>query len=158
MDEQKRIVMSGRQHGKTEAARKSGALFIGIDPAKPEGDQSILFFYDDQGRPVHFPVHEAHKTFKKEFERWYLGDFTPTPDPLHDLVEQYHERTEAYDRTVCTGPIGIDGIMPATPRELGLINRNARAVRSEIIREAVNLGFTEQQFNEAMRTYARSCR
>ncbi|SOD25205.1 hypothetical protein SAMN05518800_1792 [Variovorax sp. YR752] len=61
------------------------------------------------------------------------GDFSGEANPLEGLVKQYIERCEAYDRTVCTGPIGIDGILPATARERGLITRNAQLVRNEIL-------------------------
>jgi hypothetical protein len=47
---------------------------------------------------------------------------------LYALAAEYHERTEAYDRMVCTGPICHGAIMPATPHEMALINRNALAV------------------------------
>jgi len=42
------------------------------------------------------------------FQREYLGvPWTPSPEQkqLRELAREYHERTEAYDRTVCTGPI-----------------------------------------------------
>ncbi|HEV3436895.1 MAG TPA: hypothetical protein VG122_06030 [Gemmata sp.] len=73
---------------------------------------------------------------------------------LWDLAKEYHERTEAYDRTVCTGPIGRDGgIMPANGRESGLINRNAAAVRKEIAARAVEMGFTLDKLQEAIVNY-----
>lgn len=47
---------------------------------------------------------------------------------LHELALRYHIEAEAYDSTVCTGPI-IDGsVQPANPRELALIGRNASAL------------------------------
>ncbi|MEL7551944.1 hypothetical protein AAGV37_18885 [Pseudomonas protegens] len=48
------------------------------------------------------------------------------------LAEQYVNETEAYDRTVCTGPVLRDGIMPATRHEFALVNRNARQVLEQI--------------------------
>ena len=51
---------------------------------------------------------------------------------LFALAEEYHQRTEAFDRTVCTGPILHGSIMPATPREMATINRHAAAVRREL--------------------------
>jgi hypothetical protein len=47
---------------------------------------------------------------------------------LDELARTYHEETEAYDRSVCTGPEGRDGIMPANSREQALISANARRV------------------------------
>ena len=37
----------------------------------------------------------------------------------------YYMRCERYDRMVCTGPMGRDGIRPMGPVELGRINGNA---------------------------------
>jgi hypothetical protein len=71
------------------------------------------------------------------------------------LAEEYERRAEAYDRTVCTGPIGPDGIMPATHAELAAINRHAHQVRRELVERAVRAGFTETQFKEAMMHQAR---
>lgn len=61
------------------------------------------------------------------FANLYLGVFTPTESErrLSAAAEQYIEETEAYDRTVCTGPIKHGTIMPATSREHSLVNRNA---------------------------------
>jgi hypothetical protein len=66
------------------------------------------------------------------------------------LAEEYYHRTELYDRTVCTGPIGPDGIMPATPAELATINRHADQVRRELVDRALRAGFTAAQFKEAL--------
>ena len=44
----------------------------------------------------------------------------------------YYRRCEAYDRAVCTGPMGRDGILPATGHEAGMIGRNARAEMAEL--------------------------
>lgn len=65
---------------------------------------------------------------------------SPADRLIHELAKKYHEETEAYDRTVCTGPI-IDGsIRPMTPRELGLINKHAFEVRKRITQEALQAG------------------
>ena len=84
-------------------------------------------------------------------DQWLIG--TPEPDPpeLFDLAKSYYERTEAYDRTVCTGPIGRDGIMPANYREMALINRNALAVLKDVQEQAERLGYTREQLKAAMR-------
>ena len=87
------------------------------------------------------------------FKREYLGvPWTPSPEEklLRDLAREYHERTEAYDSTVCTGPIVRGGIMPATPEQHALINRHARTVRDELSVEAARLGFTPKQWREAI--------
>lgn len=81
-----------------------------------------------------------------------LGTFewTERDMRLHDYATRYHTECELYDRTVCSGPIGLDGIMPATPGEMGLINRNARAVRARIDAEATRDGFTRKELARAI--------
>lgn len=69
---------------------------------------------------------------------------------LQELAREYHTRTEAYDRTVCTGPILHGAIMPSTPHERRLINNNAELVRDELGAKAALLGFTQQQWREAL--------
>ena len=61
------------------------------------------------------------------FANLFQTDFTPTESVrrLSVAAEQYVAETEAYDRTVCTGPIKHGSIIPATPREHSLVNRNA---------------------------------
>lgn len=62
------------------------------------------------------------------FANLYQSVFTSTASErrLSAAAEQYVAETEAYDRTVCTGPIKHGAIMPANGRELSLVNRNAR--------------------------------
>lgn len=61
------------------------------------------------------------------FANLYQSDFTPTESErrLAAAAEQYVAETEAYDRTVCTGPILKGSIMPTNSHERGLVNRNA---------------------------------
>ena len=82
----------------------------------------------------------------------FYGDFSIEAQDhvLVQLADEYHQRTEAFDRTVCTGPMGHDGIMPANHRQLALINANAQRIRRELVDRAVQAGFTEAQFKEAM--------
>lgn len=52
---------------------------------------------------------------------------------LNDLAKEYHDRTEAYDKLVCTGGIGPGGsIMPADHHESTDINRHALRVLAEL--------------------------
>lgn len=91
------------------------------------------------------------------FRREYLGvppQETDDERKLRELAEEYHRRTEAYDRTICTGPIKRGAIMPATAWEGSQINRHAKAVRDELEVEAVKLGFTPQQWRDAIRRAA----
>ncbi|MDG9889732.1 hypothetical protein [Pseudomonas juntendi] len=62
-----------------------------------------------------------------EFAANFLCDFTLSDRDieLHEIAARYVHRTEEYDRSVCTGPIRSGEIQPATPYELGLVNRNA---------------------------------
>jgi hypothetical protein len=82
--------------------------------------------------------------------RYLYGQFIPTDAALVDLAAEYFLRTEEYDRTVCSGPIGRDGIMPANAHELGAVNRNARQVRRELIERAHHAGFSKKQFEYAL--------
>ena len=91
------------------------------------------------------------------FRREYLGmpmQETDDERKLRKLAEDYHHRTEAYDRTVCTGPIVRGGIMPANGWEMSLINRHAKAMRDELEVEAAKLGFAPQQWRDAIRRAA----
>ena len=68
----------------------------------------------------------------------YLCEPPEYEEGLEEAVrgwERYYERCESYDRCVCTGPIGRDGILPMTGRELGLIGSNAMKVRREMMLE-----------------------
>lgn len=86
----------------------------------------------------------------------YVCDFPPPDYLLLDLAREYHERCEAYDRIVCTGPIGPEGgILPATAREFGLINANAAAVRADVIRKGEREGRTSKDIVRAIREFAR---
>lgn len=95
-------------------------------------------------------VCDAVETFQQEF----LGQFpdlTPEERKLRELAQQYIERTEAYDRTVCTGPITRGEIMPASIQEGALINRNARKVHDELMQDVWALGFLERDFMREIR-------
>lgn len=64
----------------------------------------------------------------RDFQHLYLQAMTPSErdTQLQQLAERYVQETERYDQSICTGPIGRDGVIPATPREQALSNRNAR--------------------------------
>jgi len=73
------------------------------------------------------------------------------PDPrrvkLRELSERYQQETEAYDRTVCHGPIRNGGIMPANGHEMLLCSKNAHAVKKRLFVEAQKLGFSWAEFS-----------
>jgi hypothetical protein len=70
------------------------------------------------------------------------------------IAQQYASETEAYDRTVCTGPILHDGIMPVTRHQFALVNRNARQTMDRLCIE--NPEFSQQQIRRA--AYQVDCR
>lgn len=72
---------------------------------------------------------------------------------LHELAKSYHDETEAYDRSVCTGPIGPDGIIPANHREMGMINMNARDVMHKLTKQAEAIGITKSELHKAIANY-----
>ena len=67
---------------------------------------------------------------------------------LIKLAAYYNTSTEAYDRTVCTGPIVRGEIQPASPRELALINRNASLTIKMIL--ASEPGVTRKELHQAI--------
>lgn len=78
---------------------------------------------------------------------------TERDNRLHELATRYHTECEAYDRTVCTGPIGQDGIMPANPREMALINSNAHAVLKRLMEKAAREGIGREELSMAIRKW-----
>lgn len=79
----------------------------------------------------------------------YLGTFEPNHD-LHALAGEYHARCEAYDRTVCTGPIVRGSILPVTPREMALIGRNAHRVARDVMEKADAKGIDRDELRRAI--------
>jgi hypothetical protein len=82
----------------------------------------------------------------------------PTEDELklQGLAEQYHSRCDAFDDAVCTGISPRTGeAMPIDGGELGLVNKNARQVREDIMRQGYAMEFIEKDVEEAIRNYAR---
>lgn len=71
----------------------------------------------------------------QQYAETHLCEFTPSPSQqlLFAAAEKYVVDTEAFDRTVCTGPIIRGSIMPATSIQRFLINRNARKIFGELL-------------------------
>ena len=85
------------------------------------------------------------------FESLYLGKFERSASSeLCALACRYHLKTEAFDRSVCTGPVRNGSILPDTTRQRHLINMNARVEYCALLEEARRLGFTAEQFHEAV--------
>jgi len=72
-------------------------------------------------------------------------------NPLFELAYEYHNLTETYDRSVCTGPIRDGSVLPATDRERHLIEKHARSVREVTRRKAEEMGFNKQLMYVAIR-------
>lgn len=79
------------------------------------------------------------------FANLFQSDFTPTESErrLAAAAERYIAETEAYDRTVCTGPIKHGSILPADTHEIGLANRNALRALDRLCEQHPE--FTRQQ-------------
>ena len=75
---------------------------------------------------------------------------------LYDFAKEYHDRCESYDRSVCTGTIGPDGIRPASNHEFVLVNRNAAKVMKDILDRAEMQGFSRESVGIAISRF-RSC-
>ena len=85
------------------------------------------------------------------FADQYLCQFTETDgdQTLRRIAENYVRQTEAYDRTVCTGPIGRDGILPATAQERSLCSRNATRLMQQVCAEYSHL-FNRSEISKAI--------
>ena len=93
---------------------------------------------------------------KDDFESQYIGKFLVSQDDndLAQIAKIYHEEAEAYDRTVCSGPI-IDGsIIPETSCQRTLISNNARKIQKRLENEYAGR-FTRSQILSAIRNYNR---
>ena len=73
------------------------------------------------------------------FLRWMLNE--PVENEIdrtvYMLAVKYHDITEAFDRTVCTGPIIDGGIRPATSAENALIQKHAVELCKRIFAESI---------------------
>lgn len=87
------------------------------------------------------------------YERIMLGESWPESDAdrqLRAIVREYDERAEAYDRSVCTGPIINGEIMPANGSEFSAINRHALALRKELEPRVLAIGKTIRDFQQEL--------
>lgn len=99
-----------------------------------------------------YPVAEVQGLYQmSHINEWKQYQQPPERDNRpHELAARYHKECEAYDRTVCTGPIGQDGIMPANPREMRLINLHAHAVLKLLAEEAAQEGTERKELSRAI--------
>ncbi len=91
----------------------------------------------------------------ENFDSAYLLYPDRKREELLKLAEEYHERTESFDCTVCTGRIRNGSIMPSNGEELGIINHNAKKIRQDILRKAFAKRLTEKELQEAIADYHR---
>jgi len=83
-------------------------------------------------------------------------EWTPSEkdNKLQELARRYHAETEAYDRTVCTGPIVDGSIQPYGGRQTVLINQHARQVFLRIEAEAASHGISKAEIWRAIGRHA----
>lgn len=89
------------------------------------------------------------------FTDLHMCDFTLTERDqlLQSIAEQYVRETEAYDRTVCTGPICHGEIIPVTGRERAQINRNAQELMTSLCQRHPQ--FTRREILSAVHDFDR---
>lgn len=83
----------------------------------------------------------------------YSCEPTPIDEQLYQRVKAYYDDCEAYDRTICTGPIVHGSVIPANYRELGLINRYARQRLKQLKDETA--GYPPEEVAYAKRSFNR---
>jgi hypothetical protein len=125
----------------------SGATFI-----TAIGDDSYIGV--DHGDHIHRSAITAMRHADGNFHVLYCGTWDNQRSEADSLAAEYHERCEAYDRLVCTGPIREGWIWPATSNEQRLININAMKIRAELKQRALMLGVSETEFTQAIKRHA----
>jgi hypothetical protein len=72
---------------------------------------------------------------------------------LRAMAVEYLDRTEAFDRTICSGPVKQGFIMPATCREWSIISTHANSVLLELTQRASAIGFTRIDMLSAIQNH-----
>ena len=83
------------------------------------------------------------------FESVRMVDFwenDPKIGKLRELARFYHESTEEYDRSVCSGVSEDGSAMPTTFEQRRLISVNATVKYRELAEKAAELGFDKYQW------------
>ena len=103
-------------------------------------------------RPLGLGLGEELGVTRADFE----CEWTPTEkeNKLQELALRYHAETEAYDRTVCTGPIVHGSIQPYGGRQTVLINQNAQQVFQRIEAEAARHDISRAELWRAIGRHA----
>lgn len=79
-------------------------------------------------------------------------EWTEADQQRREAALRYVHETEAYDRTVCTGPIGRDGIMPANASERALSIRFSSDLLHTLVVENAHLFTRADLLREISRT------
>ncbi len=118
---------------------------------EPSSREAWMKLLNNQWKP---PESDYLRSLNSSFNSWLFGEFTfQESEQVYLLAQEYCEKTEAYDRTVCTGPMGVDGILPNNPREYLLINRFAIKLAREIYKRSVELGIPHEELRKAISNY-----
>lgn len=90
-----------------------------------------------------------------DLRQLWQKDWEPTEQDRKagELAKRYHDEAEAYDRTVCTGPIRDGSIQPANASELAKINHYAHQLKRRIMAEAAAEGISEGDMRRAITHY-----
>ena len=116
-------------------------------------DEIVPFTREDLDKCME--IFKQHRMMRSELYGDWLAE-TAEDKALRELAEQYHERCEAFDRTICTGRYPRTGeAMPVTTYEFRSINDNALRVRDEIIWQGRSMGFTTEQVTHAIQNYVK---
>lgn len=93
---------------------------------------------------------------EEQFCHEWQGELVPMDKALFDLGVEYHERCEAYDRTVCRGR-GVDGVaLPSSNQEYRLVASNAVKIRKAIIAKGLEKGYSSEQVIKAIQEAGRA--
>ena len=65
------------------------------------------------------------------------------------LAMQYVDKTEAFDKTICTG-MRDGAAVPQSGREISIISKHAVATYGELLHKALQFG-TEKEFRDAIK-------
>jgi hypothetical protein len=118
--------------------------------------------YEPEQTEVEAEEEQRTHSFLRSAVKRFVSEYRCTwPKPteeekfINSLAEEYHRRTEEYDRTVCTGPILHGGIMPASDWERCAINKNASAVKRELMDRAEQRGISPFKVTMAIQNFSR---
>lgn len=122
--------------------------FVGMDFAKGKDQSAKITWMADEVVGWNPSIVITDEPWRDQlFQEWQPSE---KDIKLSELAAEYHERCEAYDRTVCTGPNGRGGIVPASYKEFGLIIKNANHVYATLLRKATEHGITKQELRRAI--------